>query len=272
MDHEYGTSNSSSNTASTDVLVHTVQAKIETRSAGKNSSTDSMMPETRDMLHVTLEDFLRCFNDPNMIKPHTTNYFEYKRVRKDEPAMRVIGITPDCFVYYGWLHDIVNPNAEAKHLRTTRQEDLSGQCADFYPFIIRTEGKKEQLIIGVKRAGRRMLVQSLGKKDLVVLESDKGVLVWSEINPKSKHEQFLSNEFPPDFTFDTFKNLLYRIFLLGRSSKGARILELKVFMDDNKNIFPFITSRVLHVDPILHAPLHGVALVATHNIHYMNTI
>ncbi|KAK6052518.1 hypothetical protein COOONC_09977 [Cooperia oncophora] len=100
---------------------------------------------------------------------------------------------------------------------------------------------------------------------------DAGVM-WSQMNPRARQEQFLTNEFPQDFTFDTMSNLMYRIFILGRSSKGSRILEMKVFIDEHENMFPFITSQVLHVDPLVHAPIHGVEIIATHSAEYLSAV
>uniref|UniRef100_A0A0N4XA11 Cytochrome P450 n=1 Tax=Haemonchus placei TaxID=6290 RepID=A0A0N4XA11_HAEPC len=57
-----------------------------------------------------------------------------------------------------------------------------------------------------------------------ILSSENASLMWMQMNPRAKHEQFLSNEFPPDFTFDYMNNLLHRIFILGRTSTGTRFV------------------------------------------------
>ncbi|KAL6732951.1 hypothetical protein Aduo_003654 [Ancylostoma duodenale] len=211
----------------------------------------------------------QCFKTPGMIVANSDDYFDDARQRVDEPPVRLLGITADCFVYYGWLHQFVTQEIK-------KDEDLgwgySRACKDFKPFIIRTvnEGKKELLFIAVKRYGRRLLVQSIAR-NFLRFSSQETAIAWMEMNPLARHEQFLSNEFPVDFTFESCNNLLYRVFVMGHSSTKTRILELKVSIDKNKNFIPFITKVVLDVDPLVHAPIYGSTFIASHDFKVGNT-
>ncbi|XGW21321.1 hypothetical protein V3C99_004349 [Haemonchus contortus] len=218
-------------------------------------------------------EFKACFND-EMLKPISPSYFNMSKVRHKTtervPPVRVLGITPDCYVYYGWLQHLKNLDSKVDRI-VNHGMKFGIECADFHPYIITTEGEKYQLLIGVRRAGRRMLVQSIARK-YPLLSSENASVMWMQMNPRARHEQFLSNEFPPDFTFDYMNNLLHRIFILGRTSTGTRLLELKIHVDRNNNLFPFITSQILQMDPLLHAPFHGIAMVATHNLDILGTL
>ncbi|EYC20330.1 hypothetical protein Y032_0022g574 [Ancylostoma ceylanicum] len=212
---------------------------------------------------ISTGKFQKCFQYKDMIVPNSKDYFDNERKRINEPPVRLLGITTDCFVYYGWLHQFIT-----QHIR--REEDLgwsySGACRDFKPFIIRTvnEGKKELLFVAVKRHGRRLLVQSIAR-DFLQYTSEDTAITWAEMNPFARHEQFLSNEFPTDFTFESCNNLLYRIFVMGHSTSKTKILELKVSIDKHKNLIPFITKVVLDVDPLVHVPMFGSTLIAAHD-------
>ncbi|VDP37034.1 unnamed protein product [Heligmosomoides polygyrus] len=91
------------------------------------------------------------------------------------------------------------------------------------------------------------------------------------MNARARHEQFLSNEFPKDFTFQSINNLLYRIFILGYSSTTTKIMELKVSIDDNDNLIPFITKNILNVDPVALPPMFGSTMIATHTLRYLKS-
>lgn len=183
--------------------------------------------------------------------------------------MRVTGITPECNVYYGWLHQLVKLTPTVSTFKSDKHR-AKKDCSDFYPYIIRTEGKKTLLMVATKRYGRRMLVQSMAKA-YTNLNSAEGTVMWMQMNARARHEQFLSNEFPKDFTFQSINNLLYRIFILGYSSTTTKIMELKVSIDDNDNLIPFITKNILNVDPVALPPMFGSTMIATHTLRYLKS-
>ncbi|KAJ1373355.1 hypothetical protein KIN20_035730 [Parelaphostrongylus tenuis] len=98
-------------------------------------------------------------------------------------------------------------------------------------------------------------------------------LLWMSFNASARHEQYLSNQFPREFVFQMLQNWDYRIFIFGYSRSWTHILELKIFVDNNDNLIPFITKKVVVVDPILHAPIYSSAIVpASDFIHGDKTI
>ncbi|WKX89380.1 hypothetical protein Q1695_008771 [Nippostrongylus brasiliensis] len=213
-----------------------------------------------------LTAFRKCWTDGDMVKPVQADYFQPHRVRVKETAMRVVGITPDCFVYFGWLHQIMSGKSHKADIGRgiALEHNL---CEETKPFLVRTEGVKKLLFVGVKRFGRRVLVQSLTRYNSI-LNSSHGSLIWIKMNPRARQEQFISNEFPPGFVMQAMNNLLYRIFIAGYTLSSVKLLELKIFIDKNGNLIPLITSKEHEIDPVIHAPIYGMHMVAAHDIRY----
>ncbi|CAJ0595352.1 unnamed protein product, partial [Cylicocyclus nassatus] len=219
----------------------------------------------REHSAVTPEKIQTCFKQEQFIHANHEDYFNSTRKRVNEAPVRVLGIATDCVVYFGWLHLIRTSKAS----RNVFVEGYKDACIGFKPFILRStnDGKKELLFVAVKRSGRRMLVQSIASS-LTVSEkpaSMLGGMMLMLMNPYSRHEQFLSNEFPPDFTYIACTNLLFNIYIMGYSSAKTRLLELKIGIDKYRNLVPFITTNVIEVDPLIHPPIFGADLVPAYD-------
>ncbi|KJH49912.1 hypothetical protein DICVIV_03942 [Dictyocaulus viviparus] len=190
-----------------------------------------------------------------------------KEYKCDIEYRTLIGVTPHCFVYYGWLHELVTVPSIDMQLRSKTKDG----CRNFKPFIIRTEGLRFLLLIVAKRHGRKILVQSIAKKKYLS-SSNQSSVIWMRFDPYLRHMQFLSNQFPVGFVFQMLQNLNYRIYVLGYTSSNTVILELKIHIDSNYNLVPFITKNVLIVDPVIHAPIYGSWIIPAHEFKRGNTL
>ncbi|KHJ97758.1 hypothetical protein OESDEN_02264 [Oesophagostomum dentatum] len=106
-----------------------------------------------------------------MVVVTNTSYFEEDTTHVNDHPVRVLGLTKNCLVYFGWLHEIYTSIVK-KPLSLRR--GFTDACTDLTPFIIRTENdnKKQLLFLALKRYGRRIMVQSIARVSITETAGD----------------------------------------------------------------------------------------------------
>ncbi|XGW14153.1 hypothetical protein V3C99_000452 [Haemonchus contortus] len=165
------------------------------------------------------------------LTPHTKGYMETEQYNKDQPAYLVLGITAKCLVYFQWLN---RWKGDSKALQETVYYEADGsRCDDIQPFFIRTEVTQTELLIGVRRIGRRMVVQSLVNSACLAKEKKKRFhaevqTFTCRFYPNVRHFQFLSQEFPSGFKYLGTTKLFGRLIVYGHTETQIMLLMLKI--------------------------------------------
>ncbi|WKY02615.1 hypothetical protein Q1695_016129 [Nippostrongylus brasiliensis] len=89
------------------------------------------------------------------------------------------------------------------------------------------------LLIGLKRYGRRIMVQSLIKKsdysdqiNSKLVERAKNGVFWLQMDPLARHLQFLTNEFDRDFNYIGAFDIRGKVIIYGHVESRIRFYEL----------------------------------------------
>ncbi|KJH49079.1 hypothetical protein DICVIV_04786 [Dictyocaulus viviparus] len=123
--------------------------------------------------------------------------FETLEHHQSQPAYMVLGITPSCWVYFGWLHLILKVHDPLV------LGNSEGRCIGYIPFIVRAFrvtpadrliGLYCQFILSFNLFLHFFLDCSLNKLHTRGSRSDTFLIPFKA---KARHRQFFSQEFPP---------------------------------------------------------------------------
>ncbi|CAJ0599055.1 unnamed protein product [Cylicocyclus nassatus] len=190
---------------------------------------------------------VQCKNDEEVIKISLRSILE--RTIADEQGMLleknttflaplILGITPHCLVYFGWLQQIMAGYAYGTYTLPKKKYF----CGNYLPIVMKTENTNEDLYLGIRRFGRRILIQNLfgemhyakaasvedAKQKTARTKTVQNPVLWSSIDPTARQYQFLSNEFERGFQFRGCFIFRGRVILYGEDDTNIIFYELKV--------------------------------------------
>ncbi|WKY05699.1 hypothetical protein Q1695_006137 [Nippostrongylus brasiliensis] len=181
----------------------------------------------------TTGDVLRCFRMYNNISN----------------SMLAVGITPNCYLFYGSLRNIRSPRSRSLELHSP--PGLETACKDKQAYIVRSYGDAQMMMIVVDRFGRRVRVQPALSKRPKYTKDQTGHLIYHYVNPKNRLGQFYSGNVDLGFTIGGFFYHRFRVLVYAVSHYVVRLYELRLEIGHN-----FITP---YLKPLA-TPLPSLAL------------
>ncbi|KAK6743491.1 hypothetical protein RB195_010636 [Necator americanus] len=146
-------------------------------------------------------------------------------VYNSSTAHLILGVTPSCYVYFGWMEQIFLAHTYGTY---TFEDKHRHDCRDIQPVALKTENTNRQLYIGLKRNGRRIQIQSLFEGEHYKSNNKDHPVLWRRFDPTARHQQFLSNEFEKGFNYRGAFTYKGRVILYGHDYTNVLLLELSV--------------------------------------------
>ncbi|KAK6748424.1 hypothetical protein RB195_001198 [Necator americanus] len=136
----------------------------------------------------------------------------------------VLGLTPECFLYYG------NVKAGKRYESTAFLERFGDACRKKHAFIVRSYGEAQHMLVVVDRYGRRVRVQPALSKDLITPPSsyNKTDVVIHFVDPRNRLEQFYSDTVDRGFVIAGFYYFKYRVLVFALSHYAVRFYDLRL--------------------------------------------
>ncbi|EYC10276.1 hypothetical protein Y032_0056g2653 [Ancylostoma ceylanicum] len=139
----------------------------------------------------------------------------------------VLGLTPGCHLYCG------NIDSNKIYKPYVFLEGFGDACKNKHPFIVRSYGEAQHMLIVVDRYGRRVRVQPALSRYRVpsgINETD-AIIHW--VDPRNRLQQFYSDPVDEGFTIAGFYYFKSRVLVYALSHYGVRFYDLRLHTKKN---------------------------------------